>query len=61
MKFYNVKFDCLMPCEITTIIEAENDDEIMQKIIDNEFENFMYKTKGKMYNMSNLSYSELKF
>lgn len=60
MKTYSVKFDCLMPCEITTVIEAENEDDLIKKIIDNDFEKFMYKTKGKMYNISNLKHSELK-
>ena len=60
MKTYSVKFDCLIPCEITTVVEAENENEAYQKVIENEFENFMYKTKGKMYNIVDIRFEELK-
>lgn len=60
MKTYSVKFDCLIPCEIMTVVEAENFDEAFQKVYKNDFENFRYKTKGKMYNINNVKLNELK-
>lgn len=59
MRTYSVKFDCLMPCEITTIVEAENFDEAFKKIYEFDFENFRYRTKGKMYNIDKVEVNEL--
>ena len=58
-KTYAVKFDCLIPCEITTVVEAESKEIAIQKIVENDFENFRYKTKGKMYNITNIDLNEL--
>lgn len=58
-KTYVVKFDCLIPCEVTTVVEAESKEIAIQKIVENDFENFRYKTKGKMYNITNINLNEL--
>lgn len=48
-----------MPCEITTVVEAENFDEAFKKIYESDFENFRYRTKGKMYNIDKVEVNEL--
>ena len=58
-KTYAIKFDCLIPCEITTVVQGESVNEVYEKIQNNDFENFRYKTKGKMYNISNIEMNEL--
>lgn len=58
MKTYNAKFDCIIPCEILTTIEAENEEIAIQKILKNEFTNFRYKTKGNLYNITNIKLEE---
>lgn len=59
MKIYSVKFNCMIPCEIDTVIEAENVDDVVDKIMKNEFENFKYRTIGKMHDIGGIKLKEL--
>ena len=59
MKMYTVKFNCLMPCEIITVIEAETEEIAKLKIINNEFEGFRYKTSGKLYDIQDITLEKI--
>ena len=46
MKTYNVTFDCLIPCEVTTMIEAKNKEEVIEKIVKQKYNQYRFITKG---------------
>lgn len=58
MKTYTVTFNCLIPCQVTTTITAKDQEELKQKIINNDFQQYRYKTIGKLHNINNVKIQE---
>ena len=46
MRRYAVKFKCLLPVMIDTILEAENEEELIRKLENRDIADFHYKTIG---------------
>lgn len=59
MKTYTVKFDCLIPCEVTTTINAENEKEAVETIIKQEYYYYKYRTTRDFQEIHNIQIEEI--
>lgn len=59
MKKYLVTFKSLLPVQVDTIIEAENDQQLIHKLENKDIGQFHFKTIGDFRNIHDLIYKEI--
>ena len=60
MRRYAVKFKCLLPVKIDTVLDAEDEDELIRKLENRDIGEFHYKTIGDFQYIQDVFFEEVK-
>ena len=59
MKRYAVKFKCLLPVKIDTVLEAVDENDLIRKLENRDIGEFHYKTIGDFQYVQDVFFEEL--
>lgn len=60
MKNYKVTFECQLPIRILTTIIAQDTEELIKKIENNEIKDFQFQTTDTFKELKNINIKEIK-
>lgn len=60
MKNYKVTFECQLPIRILTTIIAQDTEELIKKIENNEIKDFQFQTTDTFKELKNITIKEIK-
>lgn len=59
MARYIVRFECLLPVRVDTVIEAEDTNELIHKLEDRDIGEFHFKTIGEFRDIREIFFEEV--
>lgn len=59
MAKYIVRFECLLPVKVDTLMEAEDTNELIHKLEDRDIDEFHFKTIGEFKNIKEVFFEEV--
>ena len=59
MAKYIVRFECLLPVKVDTLMEAENTDELIAKLENRDIGEFHFKTIGQFRDIREVIFKEV--
>ena len=59
MAKYIVRFECLLPVKVDTVMEAENTDELIIKLENRDIGDFHFKTIGEFRDIREVIFKEV--